>query len=265
MAFKENLLQKIRIDQLAAQVLASIAPEGAESKLDKAAMRQLLSLSPFSLQRERDLDLYVRDTGAGPPDILVLDNELPIYRTTVADVAMRKSPEVSEMVKPRNIVKILRDSDVKKSRKAESLQAVQAACISRLDLSFNAEDIEDLRRDGIASLESNYAEGVNETLALFAELLGYRPPPKPFKIPHCTIYAAVYRRESGDERLGPAVIYGLMRNELQLTEESFSSLDKEKIERFHALAAGREKAAVRGAAVFEHLQQAVLSSRAQGN
>ncbi len=265
MAFKENLLQKIRIDQLAAQVLASIAPEGAESKLDKAAMRQLLSLSPFVHRRERDLDLYVWDTGAPPARILVLDNELPIYRTTVADVAMRKSPDVAEMVKPRNIIKILRDSDVKISRKAESLKTVQAECIARLDLSFNAEDIDDLRRDGIASLESNYAEGVNESLALFAELLGYRPPPKPFKVPHCTIYAAVYRKESGEERLGPAMIYSLMRNELQLTEEPFESLEKETIERFHALAAGKEKAAVQGAAVFEHLQQAVLQSRAQGN
>jgi hypothetical protein len=265
MAFKDNLLQKIRIDQLAAQVLASIAPEGAESKLDKTAMRQLLSLSPFSHRRERDLDLYVQDTGAREPDVLVLDNELPIYRTTIADVAMRKSPDVAEMVKPRNIVKILRDSDVKIHRKAESLKAVQAACIARLDLSFTPEDINDIRRDGIASLESHYADGVNEALALFAELLGYRPPPKPFNIPHCTIYGAVYRRESGEDRLGPAVIYSRVRNDLQLTEETFGSLEKETIERFHAMAAGRQTAAVRGAEVFEHLQQAVLSSRAQGN
>jgi len=56
-----------------------------------------------------------------------------------------------------------------------------------------------------------------------------------------------------------------MRNELQLTEEIFGSLEKEKIEQFHALAAGRQTAAVRGGDVFEHLQQAELSSRAQGN
>lgn len=265
MAFKENLLQKIRIDQLAAQVLASLGREGAESKLDKTAMRQMLSLSPFVHRRERDLDLYVWDTGAPPARILVLDGELPIYRTTVADVAMRKSPEVAEMVKPRNIVKILRDSDVKISRKADSLKAVQAACIDRLDLSFTPEDINDIRRDGIASLESNYAEGVNESLALFAELLGYRPPPRPFNVPHCTVYAAVYRSDNGEDRVGPAAIYSLMRNDLQLTEETYRSREKETIERFHALAAGREKAAVRGGAVFEHLQQAVLSSRAQGN
>jgi hypothetical protein len=265
MAFKENLLQKIRIDQLAAQVLASLGPEGAESKLDKTAMRQLLSLSPFVHRRERDLDLYVWDTGAPPARILVLDGELPIYRTTVADVAMRKSPDVAEMVKPRNIIKILRDSDVKVSRKSESLKAVQAECIARLDLSFKPEDIDDLRRDGIASLESNYTEGVKEALTLFAELLGYLPPPKRFQAPHCQIYAAVYRKESGEESIGPAVIYRLMHHDLLLTEETFGSAEKEKIERFHALAAGKEKAAVQGAAVFEHLQQTVLHSRAQGN
>ncbi len=265
MAFKENLLQKIRIDQLTAQVLASMSPEGAESKLDKAAMRQLLSLSAFVPHRERDLDLYVRDTGTPDARVLVLDNELPIYRTTVADVAMRKSPDVAEMVKPSNIIKILRDSDVKVSRKADSLKAVQADCIGRLDLSFTAEDIEDLRREGIASLESTYAEGVKESLALFAELLGYRPPPKPFQVPHSIIYAAVYRSESAEEQVGPAVLFSLMHNELQLTEETFGSRQKERVERFHALAAGREQAAVRGAAVFEALQRAVLSSRARGN
>ena len=171
MAFKENLLQKIRVDQLAVQVLASIGAEGTEAKLDKNSMRQLLALSPYVHRRERDLDLYVEDTDAPMKKILVLDSELPLYRTTVADVAMRKSPEVGEMVNLRNIVKILRDSDVKISRKAESLKAVQAECIARLDLSFNAEDINDIRRDGIASLESNYADGVNEALLLFAELL----------------------------------------------------------------------------------------------
>jgi hypothetical protein len=134
-----------------------------------------------------------------------------------------------------------------------------------LDLSFTAEDINDLRRDGIASLESHYADGVNETLLLIAELLGYRPPPKPFQVPHGTVYAAVYRKETGEQCVGPAVTFSLMHNDLQLTEETFGSREKEKIERFHAIATGKEKTAVRGGAVFEHLQQAVLSSRAQGN
>jgi hypothetical protein len=45
-------------------------------------------------QRVRD-PISVEDTGT-PVRILVLDNELPIYRTTVAGVAMRKSPTVAK-------------------------------------------------------------------------------------------------------------------------------------------------------------------------
>jgi hypothetical protein len=265
MSFKENLLSKIRIDQLAAQVLASIGPEGSPAKLDKDAMRRLLAMSPYALRRERDLDLYVEDIPGAPPQILVLDNELPIYRTTVQDVVMRKSPEVGEMVKIGNIIKILRDSDVKISRKADSLRKIQEESIARLDLSFSEADLDDIRRDGIASLESSYAEGVNESLMLFAELLGYPPPPKAFRVPHCTIFAAVYRKESGEEVIGPAVLYSLVRNELVLTEEQFGSFDKEKIERFHLVAGGKSEAAARGAAVFEQLQKTVMRSRSKGN
>jgi hypothetical protein len=265
MAFKENLLTKIRVDQLADQVLASIGPAGSEAKLDKNAMRQLLALSPYVHRRERDLDLYVQATDSADQNILVLDNELPIYRTTVEDVAMRKSPELGEMVKIRNIIKILKDSDVKISRKADSLKAVQAECIARLDLAFTAADIDDIRRDGIASLESSYAEGVNESLQLFAELLGYRPPPKPFTVPHSTIYASMYRKESGEHVIGPAVIFSLVHNALRLTEDQFGSLDKARVEQFHAIVAGKEGAAAQGAAVFEYLRNLVLTSRANGN
>ena len=261
MKFKDNLLQKIRIDRLAERVLATLGPPGGEAKLDKSAMRELLGLSPYVYRRERDLELFVLDTGGPPPKILVLDNELPIYRTTAADVAMRKSPEVGEMVKIGNIIKILKDSDVKVSRKADSLRQVQAECIAAIDLSFTAEDINDIRRDGIASLESKYAQGVNENLALFSELLGFKAAPRTLRVPHCTVFGAIYVKDSGEEVLGPAVLFNLTRNDLRLTEESFGTLEKEKIERFHRLASGKEPAAIEGGAVFEHLQKMVLNSR----
>jgi len=265
MAFRENLLQKIKIDELAAKVLASIGPDGSESKLDKKSMRDLLALSPYAPRRERDLDLYVNAANGVGEKVLVLDNELPIYRTSVQDVVMRKSPEVREMVSFRNVIKILKDSDVKISRKVDSLKAVQAESIARLDLAFGAEDINDLRRDGIASLESKYAEGIDEALALFAELLGYRTPPKPFLLPHCTTYVSLYRNEKGETVVGPAVAFDRRNHRLRLTEEQFGAFDKERVERFHAFAAGQSPGAVEGAAVFERLQAMVLSSRANGN
>ncbi len=265
MGFKENLLQKIRIDRLAERVLATLGPAGSDVKLDKGAMRELLGLSPYEHRRERDLDLYVRESGEGPPSILVLDNELPIYRTTAADVAMRKSPEVGEMVKIGNIIKILKDSDVKTSRKADSLREVQAACIARLDLAFNAEDINGIRRDGIASIESRYAEGVEESLTLFGELLGFREPPQPFRVPHCLVTGAVFTRDTGEQVLGPAVVFNRMHHLLQFTDERFEAREKEALPRFHRMASGQEKTAIEGNAVFAHLQEMVLSSRAGGN
>jgi hypothetical protein len=265
MAFRENLLQKIKIDELAAKVLASIGPDGGESKLDKKSMRDLLALSPYTAHRERDLDLYVNAANGGGEKVLVLDNELRIYRTSVQDVAMRKSPDVREMVSIRNVIKIIRDSDVKISRKVDSLRTVQAESIARLDLGFGAEDINDLRRDGIASLESKYAQGIDEALALFAELLGYRVPPKPFLLPQCTIYASLYRNEKGETVVGPAVAFDRRNHRLKLTEEQFGAFDKERVERFHAFAAGHGLAPTEGAAVFERLQAMVLRSRANGN
>ena len=155
-SFKENLLKKIKIDQLAAKVIASIGPAESGSKLDKDAMRSLLEMSPYQHQKARDLDLYVEGMDQEPKKILVLDNELPIYRTTIADVAMRKSPLIKEMVNIRNIVKILKDADVKISRKDESVKAIQQVCIERLDLSFDSSDIEEIAKDGQASLENWY-------------------------------------------------------------------------------------------------------------
>jgi hypothetical protein len=265
MGFKENLLKKIEIDQLAKRVAVSLGPSGGEAKLDKEAMRGLLALSSFTHRRERDLDLYVEESAAPVKNILVLDNELPIYHTTVEDVVLRKSPYVGEMASIRNIIKILKDSDVKTSRKEESLKAVQAACLGRLDLAFTEADIDDIRRDGIASLESGYAEGVNESLLLMAELLGYRPPPAAFRIPHGTVLGAAYRKESGEDVFGPAVVFNRVHNDLRLTEEQFGSLEKDKLERFHLIAAGKEVATAVGPAVFEHLKRAVMRSRAMGN
>jgi hypothetical protein len=265
MAFRENLLKKIEIDRLADKVLATIGPAGGEIRLDKQSMRALLGHGPYTHRRERDLDLWVEDTAAEVRRIIVLDNELPIYRTTIADVAMRKSPEVGEMVKIGNIVKILRDSDVKISRKADSVKAVQADCIERLDLRFTPADIDDMRRDGIASLQSNYAEGLEEGLALFAALLGWGPAPGAFQTPHTIVLGATHRKPSGEEVFGPAVAFSRVHNRLALTEERYGSLEKERLAGFHRIASGQEGADVEGAAVFERLQEMVLTSRSMGS
>jgi hypothetical protein len=258
MSFKENLLKKFQVNQLARQVLASIGPPDSGLKLDKEAMRSLLEMSPFKYLRKRDLDLYIQELDDGQRVILVLDNELPIYRTTIEDVAIRKSPYVGEMVKIRNIIKILKDSDVKISRKDESVKAVQQAAIKLLDLSYNQADIEAIAGEGASSLENGYAEGVKESLALFSELLGYQPAPKPFQVRHHEIFGGLSEKPAGEIIYGPVVLFSLVDHSLRLLSDEISSLDKTKIQRFQQAAEGNEKASIQGVEVFRYLKEAVM-------
>jgi hypothetical protein len=262
MGFRENLLAKIEIDRLTQAVRSSLGPAGSETRLDREAMRRLLAMTAFAPRRERDLELFVAEEGPdGVGTVLVLDNELPLYRTTAADVALRKSPTVGEMASIRNIIKILRDSDVKRSRREASLEAVRAAALARLDLSFTPEDIDQIRRDGIASFESRYGEGVEENLMLLAELLGYRPPPAALHVPHVLVTGAAARGDAGEELFGPAVFYARIGNELRWSGERFAVQQTGPAERFKRIASGREPADDSGPAVFERLARAVLAAR----
>ena len=258
MSFKENLLTKLKIKRLADKVLVSIGPVESGSKVDKEAMRNLLEMSPYQYKKSRDLDLYVENIDQDQKKIFVLDNELPIYETTIEDVTMRKSPLIKEMVKIRNIIKILKDSDVKLSRKEESVKTIQKVCIDQLDLSFNAADIDEIAKDGQASLERDYPDGVVECLELFAELLDYKPAPKAFQLSRHTIIGTLTPKAGGEILCGPMIIYSLIHGTLKLIEEQISSFDKSKIELLQQVAAGKQKAAAEGPDVFEYLKNAVL-------
>jgi hypothetical protein len=259
MSFRENLFKKIEIDQLSNKVLNSIGPPQSDRQVDKDAVRQLLEMSPYRYQRERDLDLYIHKDQTAREKILVLDNELPIYDTTIEDVAMRKSPYIKEMVSIRNAIKILKDSDVKISIKQDSVQTIQKECIDLLDLSFNKSDIDEIAKNGAASLDNSYADGVTESLTLFAELLSYQPPPKIYQSRHHKIVGALTQKESGETIYGPTAIYSLIDNAIKMIEEPISSFDKRKIEFFQQVVQGNEKASIEGPAVFQYLKDAVLN------
>lgn len=258
MSFKENLLKKIQIDALAQKVIDSWGPPGSEKRIDKDAMRDLLEMSPYTHQKKRDLDLYVTQGEGEKQKILVLDNELPIYMTTVEDVALRKSPYVKEMISIRNVIKILKDSDVKTSIKDKSVKSVQKECIDQLDLSYAAADIENIIKDGASSLQNKYSEGVTESLVLLAELLGYQPPPRSFGIRHCEVFGAVTEGRAGEIQYGPIVIFSRIDNSLMLIEERIGSYDKEKVNYFREVAAGNQKVNIEGPDVFRYLKDAVF-------
>jgi len=264
MSFKENLLKKIKVDTLAHTVMHSFGPPDSGLRIDKDAMRSLLEMSPYRHQKERDLDLYVKIENAAQSRILVLDNELPIYRTTIEDVAMRKSPFIKEMVSIRKIVKILNDSDVKISRKEESVKTIQNECIGLLDLSFNESDIAHIAKEGATSLQNGYADGVSESLMLLAELLDFRPPPRAFGMRHCKIFGALSEKKAGESVYGPIVIFSLMDNSLKLINTPISSLDMDKLEFFRQVAQGNEKADIEGKDIFLHLEKLILKKKSEG-
>ncbi len=258
MSFKENLLKKIQIKQLSRKVLRTIGPAESGRKIDKDSMQRLLEMGPYQYRKERDLDLYIEQPDDEQSIILVLDNELPIYKTTVEDVLIRKSPYTKEMLSIRNIIKILKDSDVKLSRKEASLKTVQKKCIDYLDLTYTATDIEAIAKEGSDSLKNGYADGIIESLSLFSELLGYQSPSKAFRVPHHKIFGAVSEKAGGELLYGPVVALNQIDNSLKMIEDHVSNMDKSKLEFFQRVIQGKEKADVEGTDVFRYLKEAVL-------
>jgi len=243
------------------KVLQSLGPVDSGRRVDKDAMIELLNMGSFKKIKERDLDLYILEGNAQHGRILVLDNDLAIYNTSAGDIGLRKSPTVKEMVRIRNIKKILNDSDVVIGRKEVSVKTIQKACIEMLDLSFEPSDIEALAEEGSAALTAGDVEGVREVLTLFAELLGYRQAPKPFKTDGYEIMGRLDRAENGEILLSPVVIFGPSENSLKLMDVTIGSFDKEKINSLRQVVKGTEDASLEGPEVFQYLKEAVFRTK----
>lgn len=239
-------------------VMETVGPPDSGRKIDKETMRKLLEMGERKFRKERDLDLYLLESDTAPEKILVLDNELAVYNTTPEDVALRRSPTVKEMLSIRNVIRILNDSDVVISKREASVRTIQKECIDLLDLSFDRSDLDDIKNDGAASLERGYADGVTECLSLFAELLGYRPPPKTFRNSNFEIIGALVSGKPGEKLFGPMVIYSFIHNAIRLIDKQMSTLNKEDAEFVYQIAMGKEKAPMEGVPVLEYLRDAVI-------
>jgi hypothetical protein len=259
MSFQENLLRTIELERLASRVIASIGTGQAHHPIDKEAMRSLLELSPYRYQHERDLDLYVKPAGEELSMILVLNNELPIFRSTVKDVVTRRSPRTLEMWSFRTIRKILVDSDIKVSTREESVAAVLGDALAQLDLTYTDTDIADLAREGMAWLAGGEAGGVEKTLAMFGALLGYEKPPKSFGLDQMVCYGLSAPGPDNEVVFGPFVLYRPADNTLAWIDKSISPSDRQQMEFLRALAAGRASVPVKGDAVWQKLQENVLA------
>ena len=261
MGFKENLLKKIQIDTLARDVIATMGAPGSGQRVDKEIMVRLLETESFRSVKERDLVLYILEGDETGGRILVLDNDLAIFHTSVADIALRKSPYIKEMVSIRNIKKILNDTDVVESKKESSVKIVQQLCIDTLDLSYDASDIDGLAKDGVTALEHGDENGVRETLVLFADLLDLRSAPKPFRVDRFEMTGMLSDGQNSEVLFGPGIIFDPMENRLKWIEVPIGSFDKEKIQHLHKVTKGDEAATAEGLTVFKMLKDAVLKGK----
>ena len=257
MSFRENLLQKISIDDLARNVISTLKAPDSGLKFDKAKMRQLLEMGPYRHQRERDLDLYILKAGPRKGAILVLDNGLAIYETTIEDVVMRKSPTVKEMVSIRNAIKILNDKDVVRTRRADSVNSVREVLIGQLDLTYESRDIEAIAAAGRDSLENQYGPGVEETLRLFTELLSFITLPKPFAAHHHDVVGRKHPSAATGLSAAPIVIYNRIENTLKLLKGPLDSRDITQMEHYQQTLAGEAEPDIAGGAVLDWLQRKV--------
>jgi len=175
MSFKENLKAKINLDRLLQKLVSTIREPPGRRWLDKVLTQEILDMTDLEHKRVRDLHLYVRPLDGEIMEVLVFDNDLPIYHTTVADVALRKSPYWQEMVSIRNIRKIMNDKDVIISKGKESLKRLHANALALLDLTYTGDDLALLLEDARNGLERKSIGQIQKSLDLFFELLDFQP------------------------------------------------------------------------------------------
>jgi hypothetical protein len=258
MAFKDNLRKKIEINDLARRIRSSWGPPDSGRRIDKDLVRELLAEGDYEKITARDIELYRLPMQGDQPRLVVLDNDLPIYKTTVDDVVLRKSPVVKEMLNIRNVIKILNDANVIISKKEASLETLREELIDGLDLHFTREDIDDLVYDGRSALENRYAEGVQETLRLFAELLGYGPAPKALAVPHHTLLGQW--AGGGRRQFGPLVVYDPIHNTLKGIQKPIDLNDPQDMARYEAVVSNTASPDEEGGAVFQTLGRTVLEN-----
>jgi hypothetical protein len=263
MGFKENLLKKIEIDKLAAQVAASVEPQADAAKFDKGAAGRLIEMGgfPHVELKDRGLELYILKDDGEKKKIIVLDNGLAIYDTTIDDVAFRKSPTVKEMISFRNVRKILSDEDVRVSKRAESVRTLKKMLIDGLDLTYSEEDIDKIAYEGAASLEGKDTGGVLESLNLLSEVLGFQKAPKLFQSAHSEIRGDVEKGPGGEIRFGPAVIYDQTQYTLKYISVTFDSRVEDDLERYRQVLNGEASADAEGIDVFRRLKELVMDRK----
>ncbi|MDL1977256.1 MAG: hypothetical protein LWX52_04015 [Deltaproteobacteria bacterium] len=194
MDFRESLKTKIFLDRLVRGLKTELSTpadgyDRERNKKLKEDVRKLVAHTEFEMKMERSLELYIATGADGSQEILVLGRELPLYHgTSVEDVGMRKDPWINEMLKFRNIKKILSDKDIIFTRGVSTVDVLHGRGLSALNLQFHPEDIFSIQDEALDALRRKDGEGVLEMLELLFELTGYREVTSGFVKKGCKTY-----------------------------------------------------------------------------
>jgi hypothetical protein len=258
MSFKESLKAKIKVDKLLQRLISTMREPPGKRWLDKGLIQELLEMTDFEHKKVKDLQLYIRPLAGEIMEVVVLDNDLPIYHTTVTDVALRKSPYWQQMFSISNIRKIMNDQDVIISKGKESIKRLHANALALLDLSYSRDDLAPLLEDACQGLEQKSIAQVQESLDLFFDLLDFQPVSLEMLERDLQIFA----RPKPNSGVVPTFEHLILFNEenlsLGLKKGTFSPQNDLDLAWVMQRARGEKKADLQGIDVFGFLTELAL-------
>jgi len=264
MSLKENLKANIKLDRLFQSLLSTTREPPGRRWLDKVLTQELLAMTDFEHKKVRNLHLYIRPLEGEIMEVAVLDNELPIYHTTVDDVTLRKSPYWQQMFSIRNVRKIMNDHDVIASKGKESLKRLHANALALLDLSYTGDDLALLLDDARRGLEQKSIARIQESLDLFGQLLGFQPLSLEVLEPGFQSFARPKLNGGVIPSFEHLVLFNEENLSLGLKKGTFRPQSDSDLGWVMQYARGEERPDLQGIDVFEFLAElAVVKAQAQ--
>ncbi len=257
MSFKENLKAKIELDGILLKLISTIREPPGQRWLDKPLTQGLLERTDFEPMKVRDLHFYVRPHEGDVMEVLVFDNELAVYQTTVDDVAMRKSPFWQEMFSFRNVKKIMNDQDVIVSKGKASLKKIHAHAMALLDLTYSRGDLALLLQEAHQALAQESIVRLQESLDLFVHLLDFKPIS--LGVAHdLQLFAREVFENGNISTLEHLILFNEKTLSLGLNKGNFSALNDLDLNWVIQYGRGKETSDLKGMAVFEFLSKLAL-------
>jgi hypothetical protein len=226
--------------------------------LDKALARELLEMRDFEHREVSGLQLYVRLLESDMMEVVVLDNELAVYHTSVEDVALRRSPHWQEMFSVKNIRKIMNDQDVIVSKGKETLERLYANALALLDLSYTRDDLTLLVKDARSALERKSVGEIQESLDLFVELLDFEPLHLDVLERNVQMYAGPKLDGRAGSAFEPLILFEEQNRALGLRKEPFSPQRDVDLAWVIQYCRGKTRADLEGMEVFEFLAELAM-------